>query len=118
MAEDEDRNTSIEVDEDDRTFVVEDEETGEEHTAFILRTGEVAVILGGSADELTRQLVTADAASEEDEAGSNDANAPDALATRLAVAFLGRLGEDPEFVRDMLNWYEAHLATDAARDEK
>jgi hypothetical protein len=34
------------------------------------------------------------------------------------MAFLGRLVEEPEFVRDMLDWYEAHLAADATQDEE
>ncbi|MBL6459203.1 hypothetical protein JMJ55_28170 [Belnapia sp. T6] len=59
MTADEDDNTLVEVDEDDRTFVFKDEETGEEHTAFVLRRGEVAAILGGSDGEFTGQLVTA-----------------------------------------------------------
>jgi hypothetical protein len=116
MAEDADDNTPIEVDEDDRTFVLKDEETGEERTAFVLRRGEVAAILGGSAEEFSGQLVTADV--ELDDEDSEDADASDSLPVRLAMAFLGRLVEEPEFVRDMLDWYEAHLAADAAQDEE
>lgn len=118
MAEEEARNMPAEAEEDDRTFVLEDEETGEEHTAFILRKGEVAVVLGGSANDFTRQLVTAGSASDEDEEGSDNADASEVLATRLALAFLGRLGEEPEFIRDMLDWYEEHLGADAEQDEE